>query len=470
MKLDKVLAMGAYAFQAFATLALVFGVSRVLPTSEYGHYSLIVATAQSAAVIAFEWIRLAAVRYCSGVEGEEAAKRLATTQVTFGAAALTLILVAGVLAATQWISPTDVAVGTLVAILVGITDLQLMFLRANGSFLQFAALQCGRSLAILLASVSAAYALQTAGGGLIGMAAGYAVSLGIFVAADPGWWRWQWRLACSTTFKNMARYGASAAAASMIHLQVPLLMRWIAKAHLGTEVFAGVSLAMDILQKPFALVTSAISGILTPGVIAEFERANDPRSPALQRLYEAQIWSVLLLLGGTLAFLSDMCDLAIKPALQAPLLASGPAIAMTFAGHTLIQATVAIPGHLLQLGARLITNAIVELSLVGLCVFATMYWPDSLPYAWLWMITGAVAASIVYGLPMVRKVPCPAPTSALLLSLTTCGMLTLVGQWHSHGNWLILAAKAALCALMTGTALLMWLRMKNKPSPTKTAP
>ena len=84
---------------------------------------------------------------------------------------------------------------------------------------------------------------------LWGLCAGYALTLLVYIAAAPRWWFWraanfQWPL-----FKDMAVYGASVAAASNIHLQVPLLIRWLGKAFLPVEGFAGLSLAMDILQK-----------------------------------------------------------------------------------------------------------------------------------------------------------------------------------------------------------------------------
>lgn len=462
MKFDKALALGAYAFQAFATLGLVFGVSHMLPAGEYGQYSLVVATAQSAAVLAFEWIRLAAVRFCSGSEGDEVATRLATVQATFAAACGALVVVGAGVAMWQTQLQVSVSLGLVVALLMGATDLQLIFLRSRGSFLQFAGLQCSRSMALLVASIGAAWATQSTEGALLGLAGGYAVSLILFVLADPAWWRWKLSLARKRVFKDMAAYGISAAAASMVYLQVPLLLRWVAKSVLGVDAFAGFSLTMDILQKPFALVTSAIGGILTPGIIAEFEQSSDPRSPKLRQLYEAQMWSVFLLLGGSIAFLPEMCALVVRPSLHAAVLACGPAVAIIFAGHTLVQTTISIPGHLLQLGRMLIGNAVAELALITLAAAPGTQLAVLQPYGWLWCCAVAVLLAIAVGIPLVKRVACERPTATLVVGTTCCAALSALHFWSTKGQWFSMGLKATSAALITAALLLLYRQVDQR--------
>lgn len=454
MKLDKILAMAAYGVQAVATLGLVFAVSRLLSGGEYGHYSLVVASAQSVAVLGFEWVRLSASRFCANLGVDNALQRKDTVQASFLLAAVTICLLAALSVLCGFLSVVEAAAGLSIALLIGLTDLLLVFLRVQGSFNQFAVLQMVRAFALLAGSIAGAFWGQTAGSALGGLCAGYALTLLVYIAAAPRWWLWraanfQWPL-----FKDMAVYGASVAAASNIHLQVPLLIRWLGKAFLPVEGFAGLSLAMDILQKPFALVTSAVGGVLTPGVIVEFETAQNPASPKLRQLYEVQLWCVFLMLGLAIALLPDLCALVVKPELRLWVTQLGVPVALIFAGHTLIQTTISIPGHLLHMGKRLIGHAVIELAWVSLLMVGVLYFEALRPYLWLWLGAFAVAISILMALPLVRQVPCNLPVAAIyiggLIALVQ-GLLFFVG---TQGLVLLMIPKA-MAALGLG-ALGLW--------------
>lgn len=455
MKIDKILAMSAYAVQAFATLGLVFVVSRLLPGGEYGRYSLIVASAQSIAVLAFEWVRLAASRFCANLGNEDSRQRKDTIQAAFMGSALILSVLALLSAISTILPAEEVLLGWAIALLIGLTDLLLVFLRVQGSFNEFAILQMVRAFTLLTCSIVGAYFGQSAYHALIGLTSGYALSLVVYIVVAPQWWRWRLKNVQMPLFKQMAVYGLSVAAASNIHLQVPLFIRWVGKAFLPADGFAGLSLAMDILQKPFALVTSAVGGVLTPGVIVEFEQGKDPRAPKLKQIYEAQLWCVLLLLGGAVAFLPDLADLVIKPHLRNWVVQFGPPIAMIFAVHTLIQTTISIPGHLLHWGSRLIANAVVELACFGLLMGAALYIEVIRPYLWLWLGVVAVVLSLFYALPLVLKVPCRQPVEAIYIGgATTISLAALrFAETHSDLTLIFFKALAALVFCVVGLGL-----------------
>ena len=442
MKLDKILAMAAYGVQAAATLGLVFAVSRLLSGGEYGHYSLVVASAQSAAVLGFEWVRLAASRFCANLGADNAAQRKDTVQASFAMAAVVMSLLACVAVFGGLVSLAEVAAGLSIALLIGITDLLLVFLRVQGSFNQFAALQMLRAFALLFGSIAGAYWGQSAAAALAGLCGGYALTLLVFVFAAPRWWLWCAANFESSLFKEMAVYGVSVAAASTVHLQVPLLIRWLGKAFLPVDGFAGLSLAMDILQKPFALVTSAIGGVLTPGVIVEFESANNPASPKLRQLYEVQLWCVFLMLGLATGLLPDLCALAVKPELRSWVVQLGVPVALIFAGHTLIQTTISIPGHLLHMGKRLIGHAVIELSLVAGLMVGVLYFDALRPNLWLWLGALAVLVSILLALPLVMKVPCRRPVEAIYIGGLVVFAQSLLFFVGTQGQVLLMIPKA----------------------------
>lgn len=459
MKLDKFLALSAYAVQAVASLGLVFAVSHLLNGGEYGHYSLIVATAQTVAVIGFEWVRLAASRFCATKEGTDIHILKDTIQAAFAGAACLVLCVAVFAAFFGLASWLEIAVGLGIVLLIGVTDLLLVFLRVQGSFNQFAVLQMVRAFALFACSVAGAYFGRSAHAGLVGLCAGYSVTLVAYVLAAPRWWRWKAEHVRQALFKDMAVYGVSVAAASNIHLQVPLLIRWLGKAFLPVEGFAGLSLAMDVLQKPFALVTSAVGGILSPGVIVEFDGSNDPSAPKLRQLYEVQLWAVFLMLGLAIGLLPDLCHVAVKPELRDWVTSLGVPVALIFAGHTLIQTTISIPGHLLHMGRRLIGHAAIELAFVAGLMIWVLYFDLLRPTLWLWLGTLGVLLSILTALPLVMKVPCQRPVAAIYLGGAVAFLVSLLYFVGVSGNVLLMIVKATVALCISGLGLWLYRRI-----------
>lgn len=462
MKLDKFLALSAYAVQAIATLGAVFVVSFFLSGQEYGQYSLVLATAQSVAVLAFEWVRIAASRFCANVNAPDQDTRKHTVQ---GAFVLTLMVVAGagaMLVALGWLQPKHALVGGLIATAMGLTDLLLVFLRARGSFNQFAILQMARAFTLLAGAALGAYWGRTADIALAGMCIGYGISTVVYVLAAPRWWVWRPSQQSWQVFKELAQYGLAAAAASNIHLQVPLAVRWVGRAFLSVEAFAGLSLALDILQKPFALVTSAIGGILNPGVIVEFESQKEKNeSPKLRQIYEIQVLSVLLILGLAIAFLPDVAVLLVSSGSALWLTQFGPAVGCMCALHAILQSTVAIPGHLLHAGGRLIANAAVELVLVGSMVGSALIIDALRPVLWVGMASIGVVLALIYAAPLLNSVPCRYPTQAavtgavLSILLSGCYFLPAPGL-----GWMLLV-KVVVVALFVGAAGLYYKRARQ---------
>jgi hypothetical protein len=455
MKLDKLFALGAYGVQAASTLGVVLVVSHLLDPRSFGAYSLVVATSQTAAVLASEWIRLAALRFCSG-DSDDLPQRVATVQCTFVAVCLMLILLALGMGATGRIPIDQALLGTVVVILLGATDLQLVFLRVRGSFNGFARLQAARALILLVSPTVAAWSTRSATGTLAGLALGYLVSMALFVRADPSWWRLQPALFRLAFLGQMVRYGMTAAGASMIHSLVPMGLRWTGQATMSTSTFAGYSLALDLLQKPFALVTSAIGGILSPGVIKQYEEAPQGGMSKLKQLYEVQSWAVIVLLGGSLAFIPEVAQWVVKADLRDSFALLGPVVAMIFAGHIVIQTILATPGHLLKSGPGLVGNAVLEVALIGLpCLYAVAR-PDTTPALWLGGVLAGIVLTDVWATRLTRLTPCERPRLLLAAGPVAGVTLGAFNLWHTQADWLMLLAKStAFLVVLGGTGLLI---------------
>jgi Polysaccharide biosynthesis protein len=460
MNRDKLFALGAYGIQAASTLGVVLAVSHMLAPAAYGEYSLVVATSQTAAVLASEWIRLAAVRFCSA-DSDDLPQRVATVQCTFIGVCLMLAVLALGLSVAGGLPMQPTLLGAAVAILLGATDLQLVFLRVRGSFQGFARLQAMRALILFLAPTLGAWLTRSASGALIGLSLGYLVSMAVFVHADPRWWRLQPALFKPDFLREMVGYGMAAAGASMAHSLVPMGLRWTGQATMSTATFAGFSLALDLLHKPFALVTTAIGGVLTPGVIQEYEAKPRGGMPRLRQLYEAQSWAVIVLLGGALAFLPDVAQWAVQRDLRDSFAQLGPWTAAIFAAHILVQTILATPGHLLRSGRALIGHAGLEVALTSLPCLYMLASPGALPVWWLAGVLAGVVLTNLWAIRLTRLAPCDRPDVLLKAGPVVLLVLGAFSQWPPAGAWPILLAKSATFLLvMVGAGA--WLHRRSR--------
>lgn len=460
MRQDKIFALLAYLIQALSTLGVVFAVSHFLDAASYGRYSLVVATSQTVAVFAAEWIRLGALRFCAA-DASDMHQRVSTIQsVFFGICASLALVVTGM--GLQGFMPLQEAVlGLTVAVLMGATDLQLVFLRVRGSFNGFAKLQCARAIILLISSTAGAMATHSQLGALAGLSVGYLISMAMFVRADPSWWRLDLSGFSLPFLKQLAVYGMAAAGASMIHSLVPMGMRWTGQGIMAAAEFAAFSLAIDLLQRPFALVTSAIGGIFTPGVIKEFEEQLKPRLPKLKQLYEVQFWAVIVLMGGALAFIPEVAQWAVKDAMRVGFENVGAVVAMIFGAHIVVQTIMATPGHLLKSGHGLITNAVVEVVLVGVACLAGLLFDALRPVEWLWLVLGATVLSDLFGSRLMRRIPIEFPVALALTGPVVAVAMGLFNFWQTERDWQLGLLKCMAFGLLMALSGL-WVRRMTK--------
>lgn len=434
MKQDKLFALLAYLIQALSTLGVVFAVSHFLDAASYGRYSLVVATSQTVAVLVAEWIRLGALRFCAS-DSDDMPARVSTIQSVFlGVNAALVVVVAG-LGLAGVMPMQEALLGLTVAILMGATDLQLVFLRVRGSFNGFARLQCSRAIILLVVSTLGAAVTHSQVGALAGLALGYVISMAMFVRADPTWWRFDMSGFSTSFLRQLAVYGMAAAGASMIHSLVPMGLRWTGQGIMTATEFAGLSLAIDLLQRPFALVTTAIAGILTPAVIKEFEERLHAGLPKLKQMYEVQFWAIIILTGGALAFIPEVAQWVVKDALQESFQRLGGVVALIFFAHIVVQTIIATSGHLLKSGRGLIANAITELVLVGCACLVALNWSACTPVAWLWLVFGAIVLCDMFGARLMLRVPCDFPTELAVTGPIVGVAMGLFHFWVTGPHW-----------------------------------
>ena len=132
----KIIALGAYFYQALIAFGLLIVVAHWLAPVDYAAYSLFISLSQFGAIAAFEWVRFSCMRFYPGQTAEiEAAER--RTIVAEAAACALFCLVAAAASLAFGVSPLVALVGGLVAVAQGGSDLHLTMLRFRQDFRAF---------------------------------------------------------------------------------------------------------------------------------------------------------------------------------------------------------------------------------------------------------------------------------------------------------------------------------------------
>lgn len=274
--MGQIAALGAYVYQAVLALGLLLLVSRILPAQDFTHYSLFVTISQFGSIAAFEWLRFSCSRFYPGTD--EAAQRSVILYAFMVCAALCLLAGGGVFA----FGATSIGIavgGALVAVFQGGSELHLTMLRFRQDFRLFSVLQAARASALAIGTVCGTLLAPTLAGAVSGMLAAYlAYAMLARLLGGPlaeGLQRPQRRL----LVKHLT-YGGVSAGASVAGILAPLGLKAFLTAVIGAQGAAGALLALDLLQRPFVMVVSALHAIRYPELVASFDR--EPASPAFR--------------------------------------------------------------------------------------------------------------------------------------------------------------------------------------------
>ena len=365
------LAIASYVYQSAAAILLIFTVSHVLQTADYTAFSLALATSQFLSVLAFEWLQLAGVRFLASAEGLQAAEIKSALFTALALSAAVLFIVGTIAGFLKHIPMEMVTLGLAIAIVQEITDLHFMMIRVSGRLGLLTMLMIARATTLFVVAVAGALKFGSAEGTLLGMLAGQTAGLFLGSIRDLSLREWKPRRTQREYLGKFCQYGMRAAAASVIHLSIPVMIRMIVIGRLGEAgaASAGFSMALDILQRPYTVLVSAIHTVTYPDVVASFDRSSEAEARrAAARLFEFVICTTIVMLGGLIAFLPDAAQLFVPLALQSSFLAVAPAATTFFFLHTHLQATLAVVPHLRKAATRLIIVAGAQLVLTSVLV------------------------------------------------------------------------------------------------------
>ncbi|MFS8045692.1 hypothetical protein [Rhizobium sp. BR 314] len=342
----KIVALAAYFYQAAVAFGLLIAVAHLLTPADYAAYSLFITISQFAAIFCFEWIRHACSRFYPGSEpGSEAPERKAL-MVEFAACAVICLVAAS--ASIFFSVPAETAMlGGVVAVLQGGSDLHLTMLRFRQEFRAFSRLQGSRATILAVGTLAGAIAAPNFTSTIVGLLAGYlAYGLwAVFLTRDS--LREAARLEPPLIRKHFV-YGSVAASASVLGLLAPLGLKSILTAALGAGGAAGALLALDLLQRPFVLIVSALQAIQYPDVVASHDR--EGVTLAFRKLlgdyYSLLTGLTLMTAAGIFALLQPIAQLAISAGLRDGFLASAPFIIGLSVCRALTLNMLPTPAHL----------------------------------------------------------------------------------------------------------------------------
>ncbi|WP_244598628.1 hypothetical protein [Rhizobium tubonense] len=340
------MALAAYFYQAAVAFGLLLTVAHVLSPADYSRYSLFISISQFTAIFCFEWIRFACSRFYPGrTQHSEASERRALT-IEFAVSAVFCVLAAAA-SIIFGVPPAIALLGGLVAVFQGASDLHLTILRFKQQFRIFSRLQGSRATILAAGTLGGTALSQTFAFTAGGLLAGYLVySLVAFLATRN-------RLTEAAAFEpKLVRkhfvYGSVAAGAAVVAMLAPLTLKSILTGMLGTEGAAGVLLALDLLQRPFVLIVSALQAIQYPDIVALYDREGETSllRRSLGEYYSLLTGFAFMTASGIFALLQPIGHFIIASGLQQGFLAAAPFVTGVAVCRALTQNMLPTPSHL----------------------------------------------------------------------------------------------------------------------------
>lgn len=432
----KLAALSTYLYQALLAFGLLLAVSHRLPAEHYVAYSLFVSLTQFAAIAIFEWIRFACSRFYPGPDLHSEATERGVIQFEFLASSAICMLCG--MAAPAFGLPLWIGIaGAIVAILQAAGELHLTMLRFRQKFRIFSLLQGARASVIAVATLAGAFAsadfehvvIGVLAGNLLYCAGAWALSHRVMPFAP--------RRDVSVIRRHLA-YGSVSAGASVANLLAPLGLKAILAQALGTAGAAGPMLALDLLQRPFVLIVSAIQAIRYPMLVSLFDRgdaAGEMRGE-LGRYYALLAGFSIMGAAAIIALIDIATTLVIANELRTSFLRTAPLITVMALLRALTQTLLPTPAHLRR-----------RLSVIGLLAVADC----------VLTCAGALAAVSVWGGSDIAVAGGAAAGAALALA----GGLFMLQLLPFEMPWAPIAATLAAfaAALSTSVALAghLWL-------------
>ena len=276
-----------------AGLVLSLLAPHFLPSSAYVEFSLLFGYGQLAATLLFEWSRQAGLRYAFGRDSDLADRRRRTL-VVFYAFAVTALAGAGGLILCLPNIATPFKLGAIIALYAaaqGVFDARQAFARAAGDDGRFTVSLLSR--AILSLALFAAVALTTRDGimATLALAGSYLAATLVTSVRQPltnpfG------RIA-PDQLKFLLAFGLTGAAASIVAIMAPNIVRSAAVVSAGDASVGGFLLALDLSQKGLSAIGMVASLVLTQRLYRAFELHSEAQFRAQGRIHIAASVGVL---------------------------------------------------------------------------------------------------------------------------------------------------------------------------------
>lgn len=455
--MTRLFALVGVVYQSAAAIMLIFLLGRILSPLAYATFSLALASSQLLSVLMFEWLQLAGVRFLAAAPEQDGARLRSSL---FGAAlvsALGLVAIGSVAASIATPISAGVSLaGMALAVAQGATDLQFMVIRVSHKLGVTAFLLILRATLMVGGATAGAWFYGTANAALLGILGAQIASLIVGLLLHPQSLRRVPRRALLDDWSGFARYGMLAAGASVIHLSVPVSIRFVVVSGLGEAapaVTAGFSMAIDLLQRPFAVLVAAIHTVNYPEVVHRFEHGStDDARAGVAHLLDFIVCATMVMLGGLLGFLPDAGYLFVPASVLPSFLQTSAAASFFYFAHCHLQSTLAIVPHLTKSAARLVVVAACQLVLVLAVAVPTQAMTGSPTYV-LGSAIGATAVVIVLAAgPMIRfgAMPRWGLAAASVVAAVFIGAFSQMPS--ASAGWL--TAKMAVAAVIV--ALLAW--------------
>ena len=267
---------------ASTLLASLFGVILnislpfVLEISEYAKYSLTLGFSQLVSALLFEWLRISIVRHYHVSSDLDLAKINATIWNCYGHIVVALLLVSGVAFAVA--SLNEVAV--LVGLIAGGAAFQAMFdarqaedrvLQQNGRFAVRAIVRAALSLSIGLVVAA------VTGSGLAVVLSFIAIYPLVSIDYTRRFSFPSLRGGSLQAVKFLAGFGFPAALGTNLAVATPNLVRTIIVTSLGLQTGGVLLLTLDLSQRVFSTLGTAINTVTVPNAIRSI-RENNPEA------------------------------------------------------------------------------------------------------------------------------------------------------------------------------------------------
>jgi O-antigen/teichoic acid export membrane protein len=404
-------------------------IAKFLGPSEFGRLGLALSFAVVAQLFLFDWLRLAATRFCGSHGGQEDPRIRATLDAAFGATAFVAVAAAiaiYVLKLDLVIPPDLLALAIGVSIANGLFDFASALLRARFLDRSYGLLVVGKTVFALVLTVGGAALFGSAQVALLAMM--LSVAGAVFTARTT---LFESHSEAPRPSRALAarifRYGVPIVSANILYQSIPLLNRLLVSRLLGFAEAGQLSLAYEIGIRIVASLGSALDAILFQIAVKKEKTHGADAARAQIASNMGVVFAVIApALVGCWMILPSFQALFVPASFRGPFLHYFTLLLPTFFGFALINFAVNPAYQLEHRLAPLIIGALVAVT-VNLIVIGRSDEQSADVFA-LAQSASSVAGLLALFLMLLRLEPMWPRLRDVLGTLISCGIM----GWVTH--------------------------------------